>query len=580
MDAREGEYIMAEVKVSAEEQAEAEHVNKNKTDAEVAAVQEDPHPTGPLIKTKGKMTSKKRKKLIRWIIVAVVFVAIIVALVKLFSSDKDESKVITNTVQTGSITSTVEGSGLTKPKDSKAISLTTTGTVQEVYVAEGDQVKAGQPLFSIDSPAARTAVQTAQGTVDGYQKQLNTLQKNIAGLNLKAPFSGKLLETSKLQKGDSISEGDKVATLVDDSKLRLQQYYSYAYKGEIKAGQTVTVSIPSLMSTVTGKVESVHMVNRVTSEGSKLFEADIVITNPGTLTADMAASATLVSGGESIYPYEAGKLAYYRSTELKTTVGGTIISSSLMDYLNVSTGQVLVHIDGEDSQNQIFTLQQELETAKQDLDKAQKNLDNMNAVAPIDGMVIGLAIQPGDELSGTATTVITIADTTTMLIAATVDERNISYVKPGMSVDITDWSGNTYTGTVDTVSLTSTVTNGVASFPMVISVDNSSGAVVNGSNVNYSLVASQSDNCLVLPIQCVNYVPMDDGSTGTVVFVKSDARPDDAIDLSVPVDGVPDGFWPVPVEIGISDDYNVEIKSGVEEGTEVFTAVQTTNSWG
>ena len=528
---------------------------------------------------KGK-TKKKRKKWLRWVILAVVVAAGIFGLIRLLGGSKDDSQVITNTVQTGAITSKVEGSGLTKAKNSEAITLTTAGTVQEVYVAEGDHVTAGTPLYSIDSPAARTAVQTAQATVSGYQKQLNSMQKDIAGLNLAAPYAGKLLDTVKLQAGDSISKGTKVATLVDDTKLRLQQYYSYAYINEIKAGQTAAVSIPSLMASVTGKVESVHKVSRITPEGSKLFEADIVLTNPGTLTADMAASATLSVGGDAVYPYEAGKLAYARSTDLKTTVDGTILSSSLMDYLTVSAGQVLVRIDGEDSENQIFTLQQQLESSRQDLTKAQKNLDNCNAKAPIAGTVMGLTIAPGDELTGTAATILTIADTSVMLIDATVDERNVSYVQVGMSVDITDWSGNTYTGTVESVSLSSKVENGVASYPMTISVDNSAGTVVNGSNVNYSLVASQNDSCLVLPIQCVKYVQLDDGSTGTVVFVQSDKKPDGAIDLTVPVDGIPSGFWPVPVEIGISDDYNVEIKSGVEEGTTVFTAVQTTNSWG
>ena len=45
------------------------------------------------------------------------------------------------------------------------------------------------------------------------------------------------------------------------------------------------------------------------------------------------------------------------------------------------------------------------------------------------------------------------------------------------------------------------------------------------------------------------------------------------------MEGVPEGFWAVPVETGISDTYNVEIKSGVEEGAVVFTQVQTESSW-
>lgn len=536
---------------------------------------------GPLAKLR-QMPKKKRKKLIRWLVILLAAAVGVAALMKLLGKKGEQAgEVITNTVEYGSITSTVEGSGLTRAKKSEAITIATAGTVQEVFVAEGDRVTAGTPLFTIDSPAARTAVQTAQSQLDGYQKQLTAMQKDIAGLNLSAAYAGKLMDTVKLQKGDTIDKGTKVATLVDDTHMLLKQYYSYAYAGQIKAGQTASVSIPALMSTLSGKVESVHMVSRITPEGSRLFEADVIVTNPGSLTADMAASATLTAGGETIYPYEAGKLEYYRTSDLKSTVSGTVLSSNLIDYLNVSGGQVLVRIDGLDSENEMFTLQQQLETAQQDLKKAQDNLDNCSAKAPIDGTVMGLSIAPGDELTGSATTVVTIADTAVMLIDATVDERSISYVQTGMSVDITDWNGNTYFGTVESVSLSSKVENGVASYPMTISVDNSEGTVMNGSNVNYSLLASQNDNCLVLPIQCVKDFTLDDGSTATVVFVQSTSRPDDAIDLPVWPEDVPaDGYFAVPVETGINDDSNIEIKSGVEEGTTVFTAKQVTSSWG
>ena len=527
-----------------------------------------------------KKMSKKKKRIIRLLIVAAVVLVGVVLLVRfLKSGSEEESQVVEDTVQYGSITSTVEGSGLTRAKDSKTITLTTAGTVTEVMVTEGQPVKAGDPLYSIDSPTASTAVKKAKSDVEGYQKQSSALQKDIAGLNLAAGYSGKLTDVVTLNPGDTISKGTKVATLSDDTRFRLKQYYSYAYKGEITAGQAVSVSIPALMTTLTGKVEAVHMVTRITPEGSKLFEADILINNPGTLTADMVASGILTVNGETVYPYESAKLEYYRTGDLKSTVDGTVISSSLLNYLQVSAGQVLLRINGDDTESQMFSLEQSLAEAQKTLDTAQENLDNCSATAPIDGTVIGLALVTGDEVAAN-TAVITIANTSTILIDATVDERNISYVQAGMPVDITDWNGNTYAGTVETVSLSSKVNNGVASYPMVISVDNSDGSLMNGSNVNYSMVASQNDNCLVLPIQSVKYVQMDDGSTGTVVFVKSEKRPDGAIDLTTPVDGVPEGYWPVPVEIGISDDYNVELKSGVEEGTVVFTQVQTTSSWG
>jgi hypothetical protein len=73
---------------------------------------------------------------------------------------------------------------------------------------------------------------------------------------------------------------------------------------------------------------------------------------------------------------------------------------------------------------------------------------------------------------------------------------------------------------------------------------------------------------------------MENGEMTTVVYIRSDSRPDNAIEVPFADEEIPDGFWPVPVEIGIQDNYNVEIKSGVEEGTEVFTQILSSNVWG
>ena len=563
-----GDQIMAEVK-------EMDQVPQADTLQESAPAPADTG--GEQTASRKPMSPKKKRKLIRRIVALVIVAALAAAGFKfLGGKGKEEAQVITDFVSYGAITSTVEGSGITKAKNSETITLTTAGTVQDVMVTEGEQVTAGTPLFTIDSEAARTAVQKAESDLKGYEKQLNTLQKDIAGLNLSAGYPGKLMDVVTLNPGDTISKGQKVATLSDDTRLRLTQYYSYAYEGAIYQGQSVNVSIPALMTTLTGTVEAVHMVSRITPEGSKLFSADILVKNPGSLTADMTASATLTVNGETVYPYEAGKLAYYRTGDLCSTVNGTVISSSLIDYLQVSEGQVLVRIDGEESESELFSLQQNVEEAQKALDTARKNLENCSAVAPIDGTVIGLMLQPGMEIEAN-TAAITIADTSTIMVDATVDERNVSYVKPGMMVTIDQW-GSTFMGTVESVSLNSKAENGVASYPMVITVDNYDGTLMTGSYVNYSLVASENDNCLVLPIQCVKSVLLEDGSAGSVVFVKGD-RPDNAIELTVEVDGVPKDFWPVPVEIGLSDDYNVEIKSGVEEGMEVFTTVRTESSW-
>ena len=553
---------------------------KELTQAEAAVPAAEP---APAAKKPGKSPAdkKKRRRLIHRIIALVVVIALIVGCVLFFKKKGGaSSEVGTADVSYGSINSVVDGSGLVKAKNSETISLTTAGTVMDVFVEEGQQVEQGDPLFTIDSPNAATEVQKARDEVEGYQKQINTLQKDIAGLNLSPSYAGKLMDVVTLNPGDEISKGTKVATLADDTRMRLEQYYSYAYAGELKAGQKVQVSIPALMTTVEGTVEAVHMVSRITPEGSKLFSAEIVIPNEGVLAKDMVATATATVNGETVYPYEAAKLEYYRVGDLNSTVSGTVISSSLVDYLSVKPGQVLVRIDGEDSETEIFTAQQNLEEAQKKLEAAQKNLDNCSAVAPISGQVIGLSVTQGQELAAN-TTLVTISDTSTVTISATVDERNISYIKTGMSVNLDQWGTSAF-GTVETVSLSSTVNNGVASYPITISADNTEGTLQVNSYVNYEIQASQNDNCLLVPIQAVRTVGLEDGSSATVVYVKADSQPDNALELPYQDEEIPSGFYPVQVELGIQDTYNVEIKSGLNEGDTVYTQMvsDVATSWG
>ena len=520
---------------------------------------------------------KTKKGRVKWVIIGAIVIALGVG-AWLLTGGKAAKKndVMTDFVSVGSITSNVTGSGLTKARNSETLTLTTTGTVMDVYVNEGDHVEAGDPLFVINSPAAETAYTKAKNNLDGYRKQLAAAQKDIAGLHLAAPHSGKLMNVTTYHAGDSIYKGDAVATLIDDAQMRLTQYYSYAYAGKLSVGQKMDVSLPALMSSVQGTIEEVRMVSRVTPEGSKLFAVTILVPNEGALTADMVAAATTVVDGETVYPYESGTLEYNRVSTLTSTVSGTVISSRAYDYLQVQAGEVILDISGDNSENEIFTIQQSIDTAERDLEAAQKNLDLCKAVAPISGTVIGLSARPGAELPAN-TTLVTISDTGSIIVNATVDERNVSYLKPGMYVDLDQW-GTTASGEIESVSLSSTVSGGVATYPVVIAVDNPDGRIQINSYVSYSLAAAQSDNCLVLPIQCVRTAALESGEVVTVVYVRDggvEAAPVTARDEEVPND-----FTPVQVEIGIQDAYNVEIKSGVEEGMEVFTQILTESAWG
>jgi multidrug resistance efflux pump len=89
-------------------------------------------------------------------------------------------------------------------------------------------------------------------------------------LDVAAPFAGKTLNVT-VKKGDQVGEGSSVATMVDDSKMRLKLYFSYAYIDIIEEGMKSTVSIPQSMATVEGRVTNIERIKRIMPEGTILL---------------------------------------------------------------------------------------------------------------------------------------------------------------------------------------------------------------------------------------------------------------------------------------------------------------------
>lgn len=552
-----------------------------------------PSPAPTAGKPKIPLDKRNLRRLIALVVAAAILIGGGVALYRfLFSSDSTPQEIFAQPATLGTLQSRVAGSGSAKAKESAAITLTQGGTVQEVFVNAGETVMAGQPLYSIFSQAAQDEVSNAQKRVDSLQQDMADLQEQAANLTLRAPFSGKLTQVQTFEPDQEISAETTVATLVNDKQLKLSLYFSYAYEDSISKGQSVQVSVPSVMRTFTGRVDAIHKVSFISPEGAVHFEAVIVFDNPGTLTAGMDASATLTAAdGSAIYPYENGKTEYYETRELKTKAGGPLASlGNLRNYANVSAGEALLTMGSDTIDSQIRAKQDELDEALTTLDTAQKALADFNAVAPIDGTVITCTLTPGAEVKS-GDTVVIISNNTTMLVTINVDDKNISFIRPGDMVEL-DWNGTMFMGTVTSIDMGGAESgSGMTTYPVTLTVDNTDGSLVDGAWLQYSFVTSQSDNCIMVPTSAVKYVPDAEGNRQSVVFVQRDSRPDDVPELVLPETepGQPpklpseaDGYYPVLVETGISDPENVEILSGIQEGDMVFvnfTVTDQGSSW-
>lgn len=585
-------------------------------------------PAGQPTPQKGSSVKKKqnKRKLRNGIITLVVLAALGVGGYFLYGFLNKEEEVDTE-LQTavadyGMIQSSVQGSGSARAKESAAITLSQSGTVQQLYVTAGDVVTAGQPLYTIFSQAAEDEVTKRQEDLTAAQekvteglKSIAEIQKDISDLSAKqekltvrAPFAGKILSAESFTEGKKVAEGSTVCTLVNDRQMKLSLYFSYAYENAVSVGQQVSVSVPAVMRSFEGKVETINKVHYISPEGTDNFEVVVVFDNPGTLTQDMEAAASLTAAdGSPIYPYQNGKTEYYEVREVVAEVAGPMVSSNLLRYANVEEGDVLLTLssdsldeeirsrrgDLENAQKAQEDLQKNVTTAQEALEKAREALQDFDAVSPIDGTVTSCTLVEGGEVKS-GDTVITISNTTTMVVTISVDDRNIAYVKPGMMVDLqSNWGdGGMFTGVVTKIDMSlsgDSMGSGMTNYPVTLEVNNFDNTLLEGMWLSYSFVTSQSDNCIIVPMQSVKYVSLDDGETASVVFIQAESKPENAVDIDIPelmpgqtptYPSQEDGYYAVSVETGLSDNYNVEIKEGLQGGETIFVNYFVTQGWG
>lgn len=502
----------------------------------------------------------------------------------LFFSGEEQTPLTEQTTY-GSLSTTLSGTGTTMPTDSVTYTTASEAEITGVYVSAGDTVEVGELLYTQDDSELDDQIEEYQDQIteqenqlDDYQEQLAQLQEEIAALTVKAPFAGRITDVA-VDMGDNMAAGTKLATLVDDSQMCLTQYFSYAYEDQVYVGMKAGVSVASLMLNQEGTVTDIQMVDRVTAEGTHCFAVTVTLDNPGAFTEGMTGAGYLVAdSGEKLYPSVDGELEYRRSQDLTAEVGGEVTGIGAVDYEQVSAGAVLVQLDGADYQKQVESVNKQITQTQEKIVQLQEKSaeteekrSDYAVTAELAGKIIMVNVREGESPREAGQTAVVLYNLDSMTITANIDELDIDGIAMGMEVDITQSGAESdthYTGTVTEISYEATNSNGVAYFPITITIP-SGGALSAGVNVSYSITVGDESEGVLAPIAALKST-----SQGTCLFVKADAAPDNAVELE---DGVvPDGFYAVPVETGVSNSRYVRILSGVEEGVEVFTRYQQT----
>jgi HlyD family secretion protein len=167
------------------------------------------------------------------------------------------------------------------------------------------------------------------------------------------------------------------------------------------------------------------------------------------------------------------------------------------------------------TQAQIKSSEAALVQARSQLNTAVVNRAHTVITAPIDGIVIQRAVEPGQTVNAGMSApklFVIAADLTQMQVNANIDEADVGNMRPGQYVTfrVDAFPTDVFTGTVEQVRLQPTTVQNVVTYQTVINVPNQQLKLKPGMTANVNIEISRRSNVLRIPAAATRFRPTND----------------------------------------------------------------------
>src|SRR5207248_7401916 len=166
---------------------------------------------------------------------------------------------------------------------------------------------------------------------------------------------------------------------------------------------------------------------------------------------------------------------------------------------------------------------------------------------------------PGETAPAGTTGFMTLVDPAAVRIDVTVDETDVAKVAVGKSANLTfdALPGRPFRGSVISVSPSGTLSQGVVTYPVSISIDTRNQVLPAGLTASATIVIDEKNDVVVVPLRAVRR----QGREQVVELVGEDGK-----------------GAAVPVKTGVQNDQFVEITDGLKEGDQIIVQGTTTRA--
>ncbi|OGI47225.1 hypothetical protein A2121_00520 [Candidatus Nomurabacteria bacterium GWB1_40_6] len=461
----------------------------------------------------------------------------------------------------GNIVSSVVGSGQVSALNQIDIKPDVSGTITYVGVEPGDEVTSGKLLFSLDSTTAQKSVRDAEINLQNAELSLQKLQIQNSNENTDASLT------------KVYSDGfNAVSTTFLDLPSTLSGIKDLL--GETNLSDGAARQSGNTAINYRDKAESAsYVAERAYNKNKKNFGILTYNSEPKDIEASINETyntTQLLAGAiKSLNDY-----VNYLAEDTGQYDNFTDYQDTLSEYTNTinsdSSTLLVAKTDIQDYKNLLPTNDIDLESAlitvtqkENALIDAKQDLADYYIRAPFAGIIASVPVIKGDNASSSTTlgTVITAERVATISL----NEIDIARVQLGQKVTLTfdAITDLVLAGKVAEIDSIGTVSSGVVNYNVKISFDTSDERIKPGMTVSADITTETKENVLIVPGSAVKTL---NNESFVQIF-----NPE--IYLASGSQGIASGRTPEQkkVVVGASDDTNVEILSGLQEGEQIVT---------
>ncbi|MBV8301826.1 MAG: biotin/lipoyl-binding protein [Candidatus Dormibacteraeota bacterium] len=440
-----------------------------------------------------------RRFLTRRVLIAVVVVAVLSGTGAFVLARNTSATVRYRTVAAtlGTVTQTVSLSGNLTAVDSSNLSFSSSGRVTAVDVQVGQQVAAGATLATIDPSSLQASLATAQANLAAAQARLATDENPVTSQSL-ASAQGQVSSASVALQNAQTAYNDTVAS--NNEMMAQAQAQQNSDCGANPSGAQC-------------------------AQDKQTMQADAVKAQQ----SDDQAQAQVNTANVQLQNAQASLYALTHS-ESPTQVQ--------VDQAAVQSDQVQVS-------------------------QAQQALDGATLTAPSAGVVAEVNITAGEDVgssgsgsssassSSSSSADVVVITPGMFAVTGSVSDAEVDEIALNQSAQVVPaGSQEAVTGKVTSIAEEATVTSGVATFPVTVTLDGSNPSLRAGMSATVSVIVNQVVQVLTVPTSAVHTTAA--GST-----------------VQLLVNGQPQT---VSVQVGAADATRTQILSGLNPGDQVIIA--------